>query len=78
MAAQAIVTFEDVAISFLEDEWNELKEWQKELYKDVTRENYQALISLACEISKPGIVPLAEPEEQPAVSPFQLPPLVRG
>uniref|UniRef100_A0A8B9NTF2 KRAB domain-containing protein n=1 Tax=Apteryx owenii TaxID=8824 RepID=A0A8B9NTF2_APTOW len=43
---QAIVTFEDVAISFLEDEWNESKEWQKELYKDVTRENYQALISL--------------------------------
>ncbi|XP_069473327.1 zinc finger protein 583-like isoform X2 [Ambystoma mexicanum] len=42
----AQVTFHDVPAYFSEEEWKILKEWQKELYRNVMKEVHQALLSL--------------------------------
>ncbi|KAJ1097836.1 hypothetical protein NDU88_002952 [Pleurodeles waltl] len=43
---KAPVTFNDVADSFSEEEWNLLHEWQKELYNTVMKEIHQAMLAL--------------------------------
>uniref|UniRef100_A0A6P8QMV9 Zinc finger protein 43-like n=1 Tax=Geotrypetes seraphini TaxID=260995 RepID=A0A6P8QMV9_GEOSA len=54
-SAQMQVTFEEVAVSFSQEEWEYLDEEQKELYREVMKENYQTLISLAT--SSPTVTP---------------------
>nr|XP_033789485.1 zinc finger protein 124-like [Geotrypetes seraphini]XP_033789486.1 zinc finger protein 124-like [Geotrypetes seraphini] len=46
-SAQMQVKFEDIAISFSQEEWEYLNEEQKQLYREVMEENYQILLSLA-------------------------------
>ncbi|CAM4525745.1 zinc finger protein 688-like [Caretta caretta] len=54
------VTFDDVAIYFSEEEWEILAEWQRELYKEVMKENLETVLSLGFQIPRPGIVSLME------------------
>nr|XP_033789440.1 zinc finger protein 479-like [Geotrypetes seraphini] len=59
------VTFEDVAVSFSQEEWEYLNEEQKELYREVMKENYQTLLSLGSPTFTPKIISLIKQEEEP-------------
>lgn len=47
------IAFQDLAVQFSEDEWQLLGERQRELYRDVMQENYEALVSLGKELAAP-------------------------
>nr|XP_033787886.1 uncharacterized protein LOC117354441 isoform X4 [Geotrypetes seraphini] len=52
---QEPVTFDDIAVYFSEEEWDILEGWQKEIYKDVMRENYGMLASLGFPVPSPEV-----------------------
>ncbi|XP_067391810.1 zinc finger protein 92 homolog isoform X2 [Emydura macquarii macquarii] len=62
---QELVTFEDVAVYLTTQEWKELKDWQRELYQDVMKENYELVASVGDTLEKPEIVSRLERGEEP-------------
>ncbi|NXF85714.1 ZN614 protein, partial [Eubucco bourcierii] len=57
------MTFEDVAVHFSRQEWAKLDDEQRDLYRSVMEDNYEMLMSLYCDLSKPDLVAQMEGEE---------------
>ncbi|XP_049759468.1 zinc finger protein 75A isoform X2 [Elephas maximus indicus] len=64
--SQSLLTFEEVAMYFSQEEWELLEPTQKVLYHDVMQENYETVISLALFVlPKPKVISCLEQGEEP-------------
>ncbi|XP_061443508.1 gastrula zinc finger protein XlCGF26.1-like isoform X1 [Rhineura floridana] len=62
--AEAAVSFADVTVQFSPEEWALLLESQRELYRDVTMENYASLAFLGLVSAKPALVSKLERRQE--------------
>lgn len=61
------VTFDDAAIYFSEEQWQNLEEFQKKIYKELIKEIYETMLALGYRIPKPEIVSRIERGEEPCI-----------
>uniref|UniRef100_G1L312 KRAB domain-containing protein n=1 Tax=Ailuropoda melanoleuca TaxID=9646 RepID=G1L312_AILME len=60
---QITVTFNDVAVDFIQEEWILLDLTQRSLYRHVMLENYQNLVAVGYQLPKPKLITWLEQQE---------------
>lgn len=61
------VTFKDVAVDLTQEEWQQMKPAQRNLYRDVMLETYSNLVTVGYQATKPDVIFKLEQEEEPWV-----------
>ncbi|KAM8967205.1 uncharacterized protein RCH25_025904 [Pelodytes ibericus] len=69
------VTFDDAAVYFSEEQWQNLEEVQKKVYKELIKEIYETMLYLGYRIPKPEIVSQIERGEEPCTNSCKKPKL---
>ncbi|XP_058524406.1 zinc finger protein 793-like [Ochotona princeps] len=60
-----LVSFEDVAVDFTQEEWQTMNNTQRALYREVMLETYNNLLSLGYSMTKPDVILKLEQESAP-------------